>query len=53
METENPYATKDVISRLLEAYDRGMWDADDDTIDKLKDAFIEVEGEIEGRQDAV
>ncbi len=53
METENPYATKDVISRLLEAYDRGMWEADDDTIDRLKDAFIEVEGEIEGRQDTV
>ena len=51
MEKENPYAAKDVVSRLLEAYDRGMWDADDDTIERLRDAFIEMEGEIEGRQD--
>jgi hypothetical protein len=28
-----------------------MWEADDETIEKLKDAFIEVEGEIEERQD--
>ena len=52
MEKENPYAAKDVVSRLLEAYDRGMWDADEDTLERLRDAFIEMEGEIEGRQDS-
>jgi cobaltochelatase CobN len=44
----NPWAAKDMAGRLLEAIQRGMWDADDDMRRKIEDAFIEAEGSIEG-----
>jgi cobaltochelatase CobN len=44
----NPWAAKDMAGRLLEAIQRGMWEADDDMRRKIEDAFIEAEGSIEG-----
>ncbi|MBE6527643.1 MAG: cobaltochelatase subunit CobN [Thermoplasmata archaeon] len=51
MEESNPYATMEMVNRLMEAYDRGMWNADPETIEKLKDLFMDLEERIEGLQD--
>ena len=48
-EENNPYALEEIGRRLLEAYERGLWDADSDVIDGLKNAYLEMEGVIEER----
>ncbi|GAB6905829.1 cobaltochelatase subunit CobN [Desulfosarcina cetonica] len=47
MKAVNPYALHNIIDKLLEAAGRGMWQADEKTIDALKDAYLDAEGEIE------
>ena len=47
MKDENPHAMMDMMNRLIEAYDRGMWDARPETIEKLKNIFLELEERIE------
>lgn len=44
---ENPYAMVAMLSRLQEAYMRGYWDADKETLEKLKDVYLEFEERIE------
>ena len=51
MEENNPHAMMEMINRLMEAYDRGMWDAKPETIEKLKDLFMDLEERIEDLQD--
>ena len=51
MEDENPHAMMDMMKRLFEAVDRGMWNADQDTLDRMKDIYMELEGRIEELQD--
>ncbi len=48
-EKNNPWALEEIGRRLLEAYERGLWDADPDVIDGLKNAYLEMEGWIEER----
>ncbi|WP_305063914.1 cobaltochelatase subunit CobN [Methanococcoides sp.] len=48
-EENNPWALEEIGRRLLEAYERGLWDADQDVIDGLKNAYLEMEGWIEER----
>jgi len=36
-----------ITERLLEAAQRGMWNADEDMLQQLRDIFMEVEGQIE------
>ena len=43
----NPYALEEIVRRLLEAYRRGMWDADEETIEQLKEVYMELEGLFE------
>lgn len=43
----NPYALRNMAGRLLEAYDRGFWDADSGTVKKLKDIYLESEEILE------
>ena len=43
----NPHAMKDILDRLYEAMSRGMWDADEDMKQKLKDLYLEMEDRIE------
>ena len=38
-----PEAFKNVVRRLLEASGRGMWDADEETIDKLKSLYADAD----------
>ncbi len=51
MEEENPYAMMDMAGRLLEAIDRDMWDADEETKRKLQEIYMEAEGLVEGASD--
>ncbi len=48
-EKNNPWALEEIGRRLLEAYERGLWDADPDVIEGLKNAYLEMEGWIEER----
>ena len=42
----------EVVQRLLEAIHRGMWDADDEMKQDLMRLFEELEGDLEGINDA-
>lgn len=44
----NPYALKEMIEDMLEAADRGLWDAPQDILDELSDLYLETEGDLEG-----
>lgn len=47
MKDVNPYALQNILDKLLEAISRGMWKADDDMEAELRDAYLEIEGDIE------
>lgn len=51
MMQENIWAVEDQLQRLMEAYQRGMWDASDEEIKKLKQIYLELESEIEEREE--
>lgn len=44
----NPQAFQNVIRRFLEAAGRGMWEADDSTLEKLRALYGELDDELEG-----
>jgi cobaltochelatase CobN len=45
----NRYAALGLVERLLEAEQRGYWDATDEELEQLRDAYLEMEGNIEER----
>ncbi|WP_435181013.1 cobaltochelatase subunit CobN [Halorussus sp. AFM4] len=45
----NPWALESITDTLLEAIDRDLWDADDETADRLRDLNLRVDGDIEAR----
>ena len=46
----NPWALHGIAERLLEAADRKLWNAPDpDTLAALRQAYLETEGDLEGR----
>ena len=45
--TENPFAAMNILNRLYEAIDRGLWNADDNMLNKLQDLYNEVEQKLE------
>ena len=49
MQRVNPYALQNIMDKLLEAINRGLWQADKKMEDDLRDAYLEIEGEIEER----
>ncbi|ARS91386.1 cobaltochelatase subunit CobN [Natrarchaeobaculum aegyptiacum] len=49
MRDVNPWALESITDTLLEAIDRDLWDADDETVDRLRDLNLEVEGDLEAR----
>jgi len=51
MMKENIWAVEDQLQRLMEVYQRGMWDASDEEIEKLKQIYLELEAEIEEREE--
>ena len=38
-----------VLRRFLEAAGRGMWDADAETIEKLKEMYNDLDSQLEGQ----
>ncbi|MCZ2110037.1 MAG: cobaltochelatase subunit CobN [Dehalococcoidia bacterium] len=46
----NPWALRDIASRLLEAMDRDLWTADEGTRRTLQSVFLEAEGRVEDAQ---
>lgn len=49
MRNVNPWALESISDTLLEAIDRGLWDADDETADQLRNINLRVDGDIEAR----
>jgi cobaltochelatase CobN len=49
LERSNPWALRSMAERLLEAADRGLWEASDGALDTLRRAVLEGEGWEEGR----
>lgn len=47
IEENNPYALHSMAGRLLEAHERGFWDTDDETIQKLQEIYLETEDYFE------
>jgi cobaltochelatase CobN len=48
MEQSNPWALRAVAERLLEAADRGLWaEPKPETLDRLRAAYLELEGDLE------
>jgi len=47
-EENNPYALEEIARRLLEAQSRGLWDADPEVLDALRNTYLEIEGWMEG-----
>ncbi len=46
----NPWALHSMVERLSEAAERGLWASPDEaTLDALRDAYLEVEGDLEDR----
>ena len=48
LEKANPQAMRNIVGRLLEANGRGMWKADDDTVEQLRDMYADLEDRLEG-----
>lgn len=44
----NPHATAAITRRLLEANARGFWDADEATLDELREIYDDLEDQLEG-----
>jgi cobaltochelatase CobN len=51
MESSNPWALRGITERLLEAADRGLWEAPEEaTLQALRAVYLEVEGRLEDAQ---
>jgi magnesium chelatase subunit H len=48
LRTLNPHSAHSLVGRLLEAYSRGFWNADDEVIEQLRQIFRDLEDRIEG-----
>jgi cobaltochelatase CobN len=49
MRTSNPWALRGITERLLEAAERKLWaEPDQDTLERLRETYLELEGDLEG-----
>jgi len=51
IQENNPDALRKITSRLLEAIERGMWNADQETTEKLRSMFLDSENILEKAND--
>lgn len=49
MREVNPWAVESITQSLLEAIERGLWEADAETTDRLRDINLEVDADLEAR----
>jgi len=47
LKKNNPFATAEIIMRLLEAKQRGYWEAEEEDIEELKEKYLALEGDLE------
>jgi cobaltochelatase CobN len=47
LKSVNPYALQNILDKLLETIQRGMWNTSDEMKRKLQEAYLSVEGDIE------
>ncbi|MDW5562044.1 MAG: cobaltochelatase subunit CobN [Methanomassiliicoccus sp.] len=47
IEESNPYALREMASRLLEAIERGLWEASEEIKEKLKQIYLDAESVLE------
>jgi cobaltochelatase CobN len=52
MDKVNPYARQNILDKLLEAIRRQMWQADTEMEERLKNEYLELEGQLEDWNDA-
>ncbi|MDR2422199.1 MAG: cobaltochelatase subunit CobN [Deltaproteobacteria bacterium] len=52
MKEVNPYARQNILDKLLEAIKRGMWKTSQEMEDRLRDEYLELEGQLEELNDA-
>jgi cobaltochelatase CobN len=51
MSRSNPWAARSIAERLLEAADRGLWEAPEpDRLDAIRERYLALEGELEAAQ---
>ena len=48
LEEANPQAIRNAVSRLIEANGRGLWKADQATLDRLQSMYSDIEDRLEG-----
>ncbi len=48
LEAANPEAARNAVGRLLEASSRGLWQADEATLDRLRELHADLEDQLEG-----
>ncbi|MCL2136208.1 MAG: cobaltochelatase subunit CobN [Coriobacteriia bacterium] len=48
----NPFALEEIARRMLELYTREKWLPDEDVLDRLKDNYLIIEGDMEGRTES-
>ena len=48
---KNPWALEEVGRRLLEAQGRGLWEPSHEMLEEIREAYLEIEGWLEGRMD--
>ncbi|MCP8306506.1 MAG: cobaltochelatase subunit CobN [archaeon] len=48
----NPYALQNIVERLLEAIERGMWQATEEMKKKLQELYLSIEGMLEEAGDS-
>ncbi|WP_280922591.1 cobaltochelatase subunit CobN [Thermococcus stetteri] len=46
-EEHNPYAIEEIARRLIEAYERGLWETSEELIERLMEVYSEIEGILE------
>ena len=46
-EENNPHALEEIARRLLEAEQRGLWDADEEVLENLKNHYLDIESWME------
>jgi len=49
MQKVNPWALRRIAEKLLEAQQRGMWQAQTETLAELRTLYLSIEGELEER----
>jgi len=48
LESANPEAVRNAVGRLLEAHSRSFWQTDQETLDRLRELYADLEDRLEG-----